>query len=151
MLYFTLDSLGLPRGEGLRLQLGDIDAAQGRVHIREAKGNRDRFVPLPLATHHVLRRFWSVHRNPDSRLHQIVQERSTKRLDWLLSYSTGQACRTDEDATLEDQLRRAYDALYRAKREGRDRLIGRDVGDGLDSTDAHGTRFMLFPESDEQP
>ena len=35
-----------------------------RVHIRDAKGNRDRFVPLPQATHQLLRRFWQVHRNP---------------------------------------------------------------------------------------
>jgi len=48
----------------LRLQLGDIDAARGRVHIRDAKGNRDRLVPLPQATHNLLRRFSSVHRNP---------------------------------------------------------------------------------------
>ena len=44
--------------------VGDIDTVRGRVHIRNAKGNRDRFVPLPQATHTVLRRFWSVHRNP---------------------------------------------------------------------------------------
>jgi site-specific recombinase XerD len=64
VILFTLYSLGLRLGEGLRLQVGDIDAGRGRVHIRDAKGNRDRFVPLPEATHHVLRRFWSVHRNP---------------------------------------------------------------------------------------
>jgi integrase/recombinase XerD len=64
VFYFTLYSLGLRLGEGLRLQVGDIDAERGRVHIRNAKGNRDRFVPLPQATHTVLRRFWSVHRNP---------------------------------------------------------------------------------------
>ena len=64
VFYFTLYSLGLRLGEGLRLQVGDIDAAHGRVHIRNAKGNRDRLVPLPQATHHLLRRFWSVHRNP---------------------------------------------------------------------------------------
>ena len=64
VFYFTLYSLGLRLGEGLRLQVGDIDAARGRVHIRDAKGNRDRLVPLPQATHHLLRRFWSVHRNP---------------------------------------------------------------------------------------
>jgi len=64
VFYFTLYSLGLRLGEGLRLQVGDIDAVRGRVHIRDAKGNRDRFVPLPQATHTVLRRFWSVHRNP---------------------------------------------------------------------------------------
>ena len=51
VFFFTLYSLGLRLGEGLRLQVGDIDAARGRVHIRDAKGNRDRFVPLPQATH----------------------------------------------------------------------------------------------------
>ena len=61
---FTLYSLGLRLGEGLRLQVGDIDGARGRVHIRNAKGNRGRFVPLPQATHQVLLRFWTVHRNP---------------------------------------------------------------------------------------
>ncbi len=64
VFYFTLYSMGLRLGEGLRLQVGDIDAARGRVHIRDAKGNRDRFVPLPQATHALLRRFWSVHRHP---------------------------------------------------------------------------------------
>ena len=37
---------------------------RARVHIRDAKGNKDRFVPLPQATHQLLRRFWRVHRNP---------------------------------------------------------------------------------------
>ena len=64
VFYFTLYSLGLRLGEGLRLQVGDIDAARQRVHIRDAKGNRDRFVPLPQATHKALQRFWQVHRNP---------------------------------------------------------------------------------------
>lgn len=64
VLYFTLYSLGLRLGEGLRLQVGDIDAARQRVHIRNAKGNKDRLVPLPATTLTVLRRFWHLHRNP---------------------------------------------------------------------------------------
>lgn len=64
VLYFTLYSLGLRLGEGLRLQVGDIDAARGRVHVRDAKGNKDRFVPLPQATHRLLQHYWRVHRNP---------------------------------------------------------------------------------------
>jgi site-specific recombinase XerD len=64
VFFFTLYSLGLRLGEGLRLQVGDIDAARRRVHVRDAKGNRDRFVPLPTATHTFLRRFWATHRNP---------------------------------------------------------------------------------------
>lgn len=64
VLYFTLYSLGLRLGEGLRLKVGDIDAARSRVHVRDAKGRKDRFVPLPTATLSVLRRFWRVHRHP---------------------------------------------------------------------------------------
>ena len=64
VFFFTLYSLGLRLGEGLRLQVGDIDAARCRVHIRDANGNKDRLVPLPPATLALLRRFWSVHRNP---------------------------------------------------------------------------------------
>ena len=62
--FFTLYSLGLRLGEGLRLQVGDIDAGNRRVHIRNAKGNKDRFVPLPATTLAMLRRFWASHRNP---------------------------------------------------------------------------------------
>lgn len=64
VFYFTLYSLGLRLGEGLRLQVGDIDALRHRVHIRNTKGNKDRLVPLPDTTLDVLRRFWQVHRNP---------------------------------------------------------------------------------------
>ena len=62
--YFTVYSLGLRLGEGLRLEVGDVDAKRQRIHIRDAKGNKDRFVPLPQATLDLLRRFWQVHRNP---------------------------------------------------------------------------------------
>ena len=61
---FTAYSLGLRLGEGLRRPGGAIDAARGRVPIRAATGNQDRFVPLPTAPLDRLRRFWRVHRNP---------------------------------------------------------------------------------------
>jgi integrase/recombinase XerD len=64
VFYFTLYSLGLRLGEGLQLQVGDIDASRQRAHIRDSQGNKDRLVPLPEATLNLLRRFWSVHRNP---------------------------------------------------------------------------------------
>ena len=56
--------MGLRLGEGLQLQVGDIDQDRMRVHVRDAKGNRDRLVPLPARTLDVLREFWNVHRNP---------------------------------------------------------------------------------------
>ncbi len=64
VFFFTLYSLGLRLGEGLRLQVGDLDGVRQRAHIRDAKGNKDRLIPLPLATLQVLRRFWLTHRNP---------------------------------------------------------------------------------------
>jgi integrase/recombinase XerD len=64
VFYFTLYSLGLRLGEGLRLQVGDIDAERRRAHIRDAKGNKDRFAPLPDSTLNLLRRFWQLHRHP---------------------------------------------------------------------------------------
>jgi integrase len=65
VFYFTLYSLGLRLGEGLALKVSDIDADRRRVHIRDAKGNRDRFVPLPDATLSALRQFWQIHRHPE--------------------------------------------------------------------------------------
>ena len=65
VFYFTLYSLGLRLGEGLALTVADIDAERMRVQVRDAKGNRDRLVPLPQATLAVLRRFWLTHRHPE--------------------------------------------------------------------------------------
>ncbi len=64
VFFFTLYSMGLRLGEGLRLEIGDIDAGRQRVHIRTAKGNKDRLVPLPDCTLRLLRHFWSLHRHP---------------------------------------------------------------------------------------
>lgn len=64
VFFFTLYSLGLRLGEGLRLTVGDLDAARQRVHVRDAKGNKDRLVPLPTATLRCLRQFWQLHRHP---------------------------------------------------------------------------------------
>jgi site-specific recombinase XerD len=64
VFFFTIYSLGLRLGEGIKLTVGDIDSANLRVHIRDAKGNKDRLVPLPEKTLHVLRNFWKLHRHP---------------------------------------------------------------------------------------
>jgi len=64
VFFFVIYSMGLRIGEGVSLQVGDIDGERMRVHIRDAKGNKDRFVPLPETTLNVLRRFWMVHRHP---------------------------------------------------------------------------------------
>jgi len=57
-------SLGLRLSEGILLKVGDIDPVNMRIHIRDAKGRKDRLVPLPEKTLNVLRRFWKLHRHP---------------------------------------------------------------------------------------
>ncbi len=64
VFFFTIYSMGLRLGEGIRLSVGDIDANHMRVHIRNAKGNKDRFVPLPENTLRIMKNFWLVHKHP---------------------------------------------------------------------------------------
>ena len=64
VFFFTCYSMGLRLGETIRLTVGDIDAGKMRVHIRDAKGNKDRLVPLPDKTLLVLREFWAMHKHP---------------------------------------------------------------------------------------
>jgi integrase/recombinase XerD len=63
VFFLTVYSLGLRLGEGLDLEVGDIDGQLRRVHIRQAKGGKDRYVPLPALTLQNLRRFWTTHQH----------------------------------------------------------------------------------------
>jgi len=64
IFFFTIYSMGLHLGESIKLTIGNIDSTNMRVHIRNAKGNKDRLVPLPESTLHILRDFWFLHRHP---------------------------------------------------------------------------------------
>lgn len=55
--------MGLRLGEGLNLQVGDVDADRGLVHVHRGKGAKDRYIPLPTCTLHWLRRYWLTHRH----------------------------------------------------------------------------------------
>jgi integrase len=57
-------SMGLRLGEALSLRVGDIDSQRMKIHVRQAKGRKDRYVTLPLLTLEALRRYWSTHRHP---------------------------------------------------------------------------------------
>ena len=59
----TIYACGLRVGEGTRLRIGDIDSQRMLVHIKAGKGAKDRYVPLPETTLHLLREFWKTHRN----------------------------------------------------------------------------------------
>jgi integrase len=59
MSYFLLVySLGLRLGEGLHLQVGDIDAARMMVHVHRGKGAKDGYLPLPSSTLRILCQYW---------------------------------------------------------------------------------------------
>lgn len=57
-------SMGLRIRETLNLRIGDIDAQRMKVHIRQGKGKKDRFVTLPEQALFALRRYWCSHRHP---------------------------------------------------------------------------------------
>lgn len=55
---------GLRLSECLSLTIHDIDAREGKLWIRKAKGNKDRMVPISRTMVEDLRRYWRVHRHP---------------------------------------------------------------------------------------
>jgi integrase len=60
----TCFSMGLRLGEALGIRVADIDSERGLLHVRQAKGKKDRFVFLPKMTLDALRVHWATHRNP---------------------------------------------------------------------------------------
>lgn len=60
----TIYACGLRVDEGVHLHVQDIDGARQLVHVRQGKGSRDRYVPLPQALLEALRRYWQTHRHP---------------------------------------------------------------------------------------
>lgn len=54
---------GLRIGEAVRLQVRDVEQGT-RLHLRETKGNKERYVPLPASMLHELRQWWQQHRHP---------------------------------------------------------------------------------------
>jgi len=50
---------GLRKGEVLKLSMADVDLMNHRLSIREAKGNKDRIVPISSTLHTILNRYVS--------------------------------------------------------------------------------------------
>jgi integrase len=55
---------GLRLSECLALTIHDIDAANGKLWIRNGKGNKSRMVPISPVMIEDLRRYWKFHRHP---------------------------------------------------------------------------------------
>ena len=62
MLLQTTYACGLRLGEVVRLRLADIDSARRVLHVRCAKGRKDRLVPLSAALLALLRDYWRHYR-----------------------------------------------------------------------------------------
>lgn len=60
----TVYSCGLRLQEGLNLTVADIDSGRKVLAIRQSKGAKDRYVPLPQVTLELLRQYWQHHRHP---------------------------------------------------------------------------------------
>jgi len=60
----TIYACGLRLQEGVHLQVRDIDSQRMVIHVRQGKGARDRYVPLPAVTLTILRQYWPSHRHP---------------------------------------------------------------------------------------
>ena len=60
----TIYSCGLRLREGVTLKTENVDGERKQLHIRNAKGGKDRRVPLPERTLEMLRDYWSTHRHP---------------------------------------------------------------------------------------
>ena len=78
---YTVYTLGIRLAEGQNLQVGDIDGNAMRVHIREGKGCKDRFVILPDNTYTVLQQFWRTHKNKKWLFPSVQAGRSNTSMD----------------------------------------------------------------------
>lgn len=64
MVLRLIYACGLRISEALGLEVTDIKKDGPRLHIREAKGHKDRYVPLPRWAYLELRAWWLTHRHP---------------------------------------------------------------------------------------
>lgn len=80
VFFWTVYTLGLRLNEALNLQVTDIDALRGFVHIHRGKGAKDRYIPLPTSTLRQLREYWKTHQHKrflfpaDGRNHSLAKK-----------------------------------------------------------------------------
>jgi integrase/recombinase XerD len=88
MILRTAYAAGLRVSEVVRLRVGDVDSQRMTLHVRGAKGRKDRFVPLSAVLLGLLRQYWREHRprtwlfpggKPGGHLSAASVQRSCKR------------------------------------------------------------------------
>jgi len=64
MVLRLIYACGLRLGEAVALEVRDIDGKEGRLLVRDGKGGKQRYVPLPKNILIELRAWWVTHRHP---------------------------------------------------------------------------------------
>jgi site-specific recombinase XerD len=64
VFFSTVYACGLRLQETLNIQIPDIDSKRMMLYVHRGKGAKDRYVPIPQETLHLLRQYWKTHRNP---------------------------------------------------------------------------------------
>lgn len=62
MCLTVIYSCGLRLSEGTRLRVSEVDGQRRVIHVRNGKGGKDRYVPLPRRTLELLRAYWVLER-----------------------------------------------------------------------------------------
>jgi len=73
----TVYSCGLRLDEGRHLEVSDIDSKRMMIHVHRGKGAKDRYVPLPQSTLHLLRSYWRTHRHSRLLFPALGRKRTT--------------------------------------------------------------------------
>ncbi|MCX6956822.1 MAG: tyrosine-type recombinase/integrase [Verrucomicrobia bacterium] len=81
MLLVALYAFGFRITEGLSLETGDLDSDRLMVWARDAKGARDRCVPLPRPVLARLRRYWKTERPASPSKHLFVSDNTVGLID----------------------------------------------------------------------
>lgn len=101
---WTVYSMGLRLDEARHLEVSDIQADRGFIHIHRGKGAKDRYVPLPIFTLDWLRKHWATHRHPqflfpaegrnhkqsavaDTPIQTSTVQKAMKKIAWSLNLS----------------------------------------------------------------
>jgi integrase/recombinase XerD len=64
MVLLLIYHCGLRLSEALAIEVKDIDAKTQRLHVREGKGGKERYVPISMIMIKALRVWWCTHKNP---------------------------------------------------------------------------------------
>ncbi len=112
----TIYGCGLRGQEGVQLQVRDIDSERMRVHVRNGKGGKERYIPLPRPVLRVLRENWSTHQHaewlfPSPMKEKKAQSTATQSISIVSMRAAFRAalreCGIEKQATLHS-LRHSY-------------------------------------------